>query len=135
MLQKSKKQLKIKNENYICQVPHLRNSVVYDYNFWCTWVKLWYLQVLWKGKKQLKIKNENYIHHVPYLRNGIEYDHDFWYSCLKWWYLQVFISFFGVVSGVKGQKMGQNSKKVCHVLYLRKHTSYDFYLWYTYIKW
>ena len=38
--------------------------------------------------------------------------------------------FFWVVSGVKGQKMAQNGKKVCHASYLRKHISYDFQLWY-----
>ena len=42
--------------------------------------------------------------------------------------------FFWVVDEVKGQKMAQNGKKICHASYLRKHTSYDFYLWYTCIK-
>ena len=30
--------------------------------------------------------------------------------------------------------MAQNDKKVCHASYLRKHTSYDFHLWYICIK-
>ena len=60
----------------------------------------------------------NYIHHMPYLRNSIACDHDFWCTCVKWWYLQAFCSFFKIlifwgVSGVKGQKIVQNDKKIC----------------------
>ena len=33
----------IKKEN--CQMPYLRNSIAYVHNFWCTYVKWWYLQV------------------------------------------------------------------------------------------
>ena len=37
---------------------------------------------------------------------------------------------------VKGQKMVQNDKNsVCPALYLRNHTSYDFGLWYSSVKW
>ena len=32
--QKCKKQPKMKNENYICHVPYLRNSIAYDHDFW-----------------------------------------------------------------------------------------------------
>ena len=34
----------MKNKNYICYVPYLRNSVAYDHDFWYTCVKWWYLQ-------------------------------------------------------------------------------------------
>ena len=45
------------------------------------------------------------------------------------------ILFFGVSSGVKGQKMAQNDKKiVCRTPYLRKHTSYDCDFWYPFEK-
>ena len=36
---------KMKNNNYICHVLYLRNSVAYDHDFWFTCVKWWYLQV------------------------------------------------------------------------------------------
>ena len=40
--------------------------------------------------------------------------------------------------GVKGQKIAQNDKKLC-LLYLisqlRDHTSYDYHLWSTSVKW
>ena len=42
---------------------------------------------------------------------------------------------FWVVSGVKGQKMPQNDKKLSQTSYLRNHTSYDCHIWYTYVKW
>ena len=72
-----------------------------------------------KAKKKLsKMKNENYVHHAPYLRNSVAYNYDFWYTCVKWWYLQAFFIFlknliYWVVSGVKGQNMAQNDKKLC----------------------
>ena len=45
--------------------------------------------------------------------------------------------FFGLLQGVKEQKTVQNDKKFCpsHAPYLRNHTSYDFHLWYTCVKW
>ena len=36
----------MKNKNYIHHVQYLRNSIAYDHDFWYTWVKLWYLQLL-----------------------------------------------------------------------------------------
>ena len=115
-------------------MPYLRNSIVYDHDFWYISVKWWYLQVFififlifsflgllggWKDKKQLKKKNNNYIRHTPYLRNSIAYDHDFWYTCVKWWYLQVLFFifskfwFFGLLGGSKGKKIAQNDKRPC----------------------
>ena len=35
----------MKNENYIHHMPHLRNSIAYDHDFWYTCIKQWYLQV------------------------------------------------------------------------------------------
>ena len=43
--EQGKKQRKMKNNNYICHVWYLRNSIIYDHNFWYTCVKWWYLQV------------------------------------------------------------------------------------------
>ena len=33
----------MKNNNYICHPPYLRNSIAYDHDFWYTIVE-WYLQ-------------------------------------------------------------------------------------------
>ena len=53
---------------------------------------------------------------TSYLRNHTSSAHNFCYTCVKWC-LQVFFSFFKilifwVVSGVKGEKMAQNDKKL-----------------------
>ena len=34
----------MKNNNYMCHVPYLKDSIAYDHDFWYTCVKLWYLQ-------------------------------------------------------------------------------------------
>ena len=41
---KGKKYPKLKNNNCICHVLYLRNSVTYDHDFWYSCVKKWYLQ-------------------------------------------------------------------------------------------
>ena len=53
---KGKKYLKIKNNNYICHEPYLRNSIAYDHDFWYTNVKWKYFQVFFSFfSKLLKI--------------------------------------------------------------------------------
>ena len=57
--------------------------------------------------------------------------HNFWCTCLKWRYLQAFFCFlkiliFWVVSGVRGQKIFQNDKKLSCGLCLSNHKSYCF---------
>ena len=109
----------MKNNNYICHSPYLRNSKPYDHDFWYTCVKWWYLQVFlsfywnfdfWgpirgvKGKSRAQNKNNNYILHGPYLWNSIMDYHGFWYTCVQWWCLQEFFSFwifsfFGLLGG------------------------------------
>ena len=65
----------MKNNNYICHLPYLMNSIAYSHGFWYTCVKWCYLQVGfffsffsffifwavmgWKGKKLPKMKNNN----------------------------------------------------------------------------
>ena len=40
--------------------------------------------------------------------------------------------FSGLLGGYKGKKWSKMRKKyVCHIPHLKKHTSYDFHLWYT----
>ena len=42
---KGQKMPKMKNNNYICHSPYLRNSPAYDHGFWHTCVKWWYRKV------------------------------------------------------------------------------------------
>ena len=44
---------KMKNNNYICHTPYLRNRTSSDHNFWYTYVKWWYLQVFFSFFKNL----------------------------------------------------------------------------------
>ena len=41
---KGQKIAKMKNNNYICHLPYLTNSITYDHDLWYTCVKWWYLQ-------------------------------------------------------------------------------------------
>ena len=107
--------------------PYLRNHTSSNHNFWCTFVKWWYLQVFFsfffieililkfwllrggrggglKGKKLHKMKNDNYICHATYLRNNIVYHHGFWYTCVKWWYVQVFFLYFHFLGCYAGKR-------------------------------
>ena len=43
---KVQKMPKMKNNNYTCRMPYLRNSIAYDHDFWYTFVELWYLHAL-----------------------------------------------------------------------------------------
>ena len=142
----------MKNNNYICHGAYLRNSKVYDHDFWYTFVKWWYVQdffhffeifIFWvvsregggeKGKKLPNMKNI-YIRHTPYFRNSIAYDHDFWYTCLKWWYLQVFLALFEIfiflaVRGGKGQKIAQNEKYQLHPTCTISQEQYSIWSWF-----
>ena len=116
----------MKNNNYICHAPYLRNSIAYDHEFWYTCVKWWYLVLFFdffdififlavRGVKGQKIaqKNNNYIHHAPSVRNSVAYDHDLWYISVKWWYIQVLfsISLYFHFSGCWWVKKVKNSSK------------------------
>ena len=74
---------------------------------------------------------------TSYLRNHTSYDCHLWYTYVKWWYLQLFFSFFSklwffMLGGSKGKKWPKMTKNyVCHIPYIRKHTSYDCDFWYT----
>ena len=155
----SKKLPKIKNNNYMCHGPYLRNIIAYDHDFWYTCVKWWYLQdffsffeifiswdVRWvKGQKIAQ--NKNCICHDPrwqknpacctsHLKSHISYDCHLRYTCVKWWYLQGFFFIFKkililwVARGWKAKKWSKMRKNpVCNAQYLRNHISYDFHLW------
>ena len=60
---------------------------------------------------------KNSVHCTPYLRNYRSFDCHLSCTCIKW-YLQGFFHFFKIiifrfVSGVKGQKIDRNDKKLC----------------------
>ena len=69
---KGQKWHKMKN-NYIRHAPYLRNCTLSDHDFWCIYVKWWYLPVLYflkmlifqavRGAKGQKMaQNEKYLH-------------------------------------------------------------------------
>ena len=70
------------------------------------------------------MKNNNYTRHGPHVRNSIAYGHGFWCTCVIWWYLQAHFSCFSkfwfswLLVGLKGQKMAQNYKKFCRLLFI-----------------
>ena len=110
----------MKNSNYICHMPYLRNSKACDNDFWYNCVKWWYILgffIFLNFSFFGLLKGWG----VPYLRNSIAYDHDFWYTCVKWWYLQELffkILIFRVVGGAKTQKM----TVALHLSATRHHT-------------
>ena len=127
----------MKNKNYICHAPYLRNSIAYDHEFWYTCVKWWYFEVLFdffdififpaiRGVKEQKIaQKNNCVHIAPYLRNSIAYGHDFWYIRVKLWYIQVFFFNFFIFSFL-GQLVGwkvKNSSKLKIITYSIHHIS------------
>ena len=86
-------------------IPYLRNHTSFDYDFWYTCVKWWYLQELFffffsqnfdfsafEGGKRAKNgpKLPVSVCNALYLRNCRSYHQDFWYTGVKQWYLQVF---------------------------------------------
>ena len=70
------------------------------------------------------------------------YDCHLWYTSVKWWISRLFFIFFlskfvffQVVSGVKGQKLAQNTKSyTSRTPYLRTHTSYDHCFFFHFFK-
>ena len=143
----------MKNKNYICHMPYLRNSIAYNHDFWNTCAKWWCLRgffhffkilIFWvvSGVKVQKMaQNDKKL----CLLHSISQEA---YIIWSWFLVHVwnddifryFFSFFQVVifwdiSGVKGQKMTQNGKKFCVTLCLRNCASYDCSVWYTYAKW
>ena len=100
--------------------------------------EFWFFRLLvrLKDKKWSKVTKYS-VCRAPYLKEKTLCDFHIWYTCLKLWYLLGFFHFFkilifGVVVGVKVQKIDQNH---CHVQYFRSHTSYNCHLWYTSVKW
>ena len=140
----------MKNNNSIRHAPYLWNSLAYDYDFWCSFVKWWYLQVFFfffgtvrgvKGQKKSSKWKMIVTSAMCHISGRVAYDHDFWYTCVKWWYLVVLFSLFSnlvffTVRGVKGQKMPKmkDNNYIRHSPYLRIIISYDHDFWYTFVK-
>ena len=122
----------MKNSNYICHVPYLRNSKTYDHDFWCTSVKWWYLQVFFHIFKILIFRVFREVKGQKVVQN----DKTFCLSCsisqelcIIWFSFMVHVCkmiispgflfhffkilIFWVVMEVKGQKMVKNDKKIC----------------------
>ena len=99
----------------VCCAPYLRDQTGSYHNFWDTYVKWWYLQVLFSvlqnfdflscyGGKRAKSSpkwKQQLRRHTLYLRNYsiwswflVHLCHDFWYTCVKWCYLKAFFHFF-----------------------------------------
>ena len=85
----------MKNKNYVCHMPYLRNSIAYDHDFWCTvknddismrffhFFKILIFQVVCGIKGEKMAQNGKKFCHAPYLRNYTSYDCHFRYICVK----------------------------------------------------
>ena len=138
----------MKNNNYTCHAPYVRNCIAYDHDFWYTCVKWWYSRpffhffeiFVFQAVRGVKGKNgprwqKNYVWCTSYLRNDILYYCYLWYTCVKDDISRYFFHFFKililwVVRGgggeevvVKGQRRSKIEKKFC-LLYSISQESY-----------
>ena len=142
---------------YIRHVLYLRNSIwswflvhlckmVISPSVFFNFFKILFFGIVTGVKWQKIAQNHNKLCLSRFIsqEHHTSYDCHLWYTCAKWWYLHVFffhlfkILIFWVVSGwgLKGREIVQNDKNcVCRALYLRNHTSYNYHLWYTSVKW
>ena len=143
----------MKNNNYICHMPYLRNSIAYNHDFWNTCAKWWCLRgffhffkilIFWvvSGVKVQKMAQNDKKLCLLHSISQEAYIIWLWFLVHVWNddIFRYFFSFFQVVifwdiSGVKGQKMTQNGKKFCLTLCLGNCASCDCSVWYTYAKW
>ena len=116
--------------------------------FFIIFSKFWFFRLLgggrgeWGGERGKNgPKQQKIVCHTPYLRNHSSYDCNLWYTFVKW-YVQGFFfffstfRFFGLLVGWKGKKWSKLARNsVCRAPFVRNHTSYDFHLWYTSVKW
>ena len=138
----------MKNNKYICHAPYLMNSIAYDHDFWYTFVKWWYLHMLFPvsqnfEKEQKMVQNDKTLclsHSMsqePYIiwlsfmihMRKMVISAGIFFIFSKFW-------FFGSIEGVKGQKIAQNDKKLClsHSVSQEPYMIYcDF--WFTCVKW
>ena len=144
----------MKNNNYICYVPFVRNSIAYDHDFWYTlmispdvmfsfskfWLIFWVVRGV-EGQKMVQNDKKfcllHSISHEPYII-WLSFMLNMWKMiislCLFFYFSKFW--FFGLLGGKRAkssQKLQKNS--VRRASYLRNHRSYDCNLWYTCVKW
>ena len=118
-------------KNYVHHTPYLKNHLSYDGNLWYTFVKWWYLQmlffifykILFSGllrsiKREKMAQNDKILSIMLHISGTIHYmiviygrhvQND---DISRHFFFQFFkILIFWVVSRVKGQKMTWNDKK------------------------
>ena len=136
----------MRNNNYICHAPYLRNRTSSDHNFWYTYVKWWCLQAFFQAHKITQYDKSfcctlyfRTIYHIVFIYGT--------HACIKEKYLQSFFYFiffkimiFRIIrrrgGGLKGKKWPKMAKhSVSLTLYLRNLTSYNCEFWYTCVKW
>ena len=121
----------MKNNNCICYLPYIRNSIAYNQDFWYICVKWSYLQMffsifqnfnflVWGVKGQKTVQNDKifclscFVSQEPYIIGLSFMVHMFKIIISSGIFFHFFkILIFGVVGGVKGQKKVQNDKKFC----------------------
>ena len=137
------------SDNYICHAPYLRNSIVYDHDFWYTCVEC----ISWSFFHVFKILIFGAVRRVKGQKMA-QNDKKLSPSCLisqepyiKWSSFMVHIckriispgfvyifyqfKFWGSIAGQKGKKWSKTTKKyVCCTSYLRRYTSHDCHFWY-----
>ena len=117
----------MKNNNYICYVPYLRNSIAYDHDFCYTCVKWEYLQAFFffflififlavRGVRRQKMAQDEKLH-PKFLLFGL-----LWREGGQGWKCK------------KESKM-KNINYICQVPYIRNNIAYDLDFWYTCVKW
>ena len=119
--------------------PYLRNSKVYDHDFWCTCVKWWYLQAFFfhfldKRAKTAQNENNNYICHASYLRTvkhimvlrAIVLNDDISRHCFH--FFGIFM--FWAVKGVRGQKIIHNEKYQFYLSCAISQEQYSLWSWF-----
>ena len=140
----------MKNTNYICCMPYLRNSIAYDHDFWYTCCrKWWYLRGfiifskfsfsgLLVGAKNSPKWQKNLFVALYILEKILIWSSFVVHKCrmlispyILFHFLKILI--FNIVIGGKQQKVVQNDKNgpnsICRAPYLKNHKLYGHHLW------
>ena len=144
------------NKNYVCHAPYLRHQKSYDIHFWYASVKGSYplalffffffhyfkILIFWvvrrvKGQKKWSRMTKNSV--MPCI-SGTIYHIFFIYGThvqkdkISCWFFYIFqILIFIVNSGVKGQKMTHNDKKISVTLHISGSINYMIMIFGTYV--
>ena len=66
----------MKNNNYICHMSYLTNSIAYDHLFWYNCVKWWYLQGLFKLFLKFSFFHSSYLRNCTSVVSGTHVSND-----------------------------------------------------------